>query len=298
MEYIPIKELTYITFTISVYFMFLYLYRVLFPKHKINPKEIVTYVFDINNNELTKEQQIIKDEFKLAGFPLGLNHKKFAIYRDMGLYLTIGYLNYDFFANHRLQYPIYTIIAIILIYTFIFGYHRYSLIHKILDLLKELFNGRKNAELFNLYQMFLNEFEQAEDNKETYNVEYLMKDFKKHTKSLDRSIDVFLENCHRYPPSLAYEMFSDDIGTPDAKNISGILFEISQTHAKEGKQMLENRYEEFKKRRQELHRKRMKLRSGVAFLIAFTGALMVLICVGSVFYLQFEEQREVFFNNG
>ena len=64
---------------------------------------------------------------------------------------------------------------------------------------------------------------------------------------------------------------------------------MDQSSPEDVRDILEKRYEELKKRRQEAYRGAMRDRGTLAYLITFSGVLMVIICGLYVYFLEYKD---------
>lgn len=300
---ILLKIFTYALIAFLLYLNTEYIRKSLFNNKNNNSKAKEFYVIlkeGVENSPSIKKQDEL-DQLKLKQAGINLPIKKIKVFRNIFILIWLIYLHVGYFSGKIPTYPLSSIITFLSLFM-VLSLNSYSPLSAIVSLMSKSHKRKVNMEIFNLYQMFLNEFEQAdslsEENNKNIHIEFLMKDFRKHTKRVTRAINVFLENVDRYPRNLAYDLFAEEVDTDDARRLASILFEISKTSSLDGKKIMEMRYSDFKKRRQENHRLKMKNKTLIGYAVGFTGSLTVLISAFSAYYLEFVEMSNNLFQYG
>lgn len=271
--------------------------RAIADKRKDRNVERKVYKLDLEDKTLTEVQMKVEEDFKLAGNPLGLNYKRFVLSRDIGFSVFITYICVKWVILGNGNIPWMLIVIPVILYAFVFSFHKYSAFHFFMSHAIEFEESKKNFDLFNMFQMFLNEYEQKKE--KPYQVEALMREFKKYLPHIDLAINEFLMNVNKLPSNYAYDVFARVVGTELGKQLANILFEISQVGAENGRDVLLQRYDEFRLKRQEEVKSRVKMMNGICWAIAFGGAYFVLASLMFVTaYLQYSETQNIMFTVG
>ena len=87
------------------------------------------------------------------------------------------------------------------------------------------------------------------------------------------AVDRFLEEypLDPYNKEKAYRSFAKIVGTPEAESLAEILYQVEQSSPDEVAELLEKKYEELKKKRQEAYRGAMRDRGVIAYVLTFWG---------------------------
>lgn len=255
------------------------------------------FLLNFDQSSMTEIQMKVEEDFKQAGNPLGLNYMKYILIRDALFVGVIAYICVTKFIMGNGDVSPFAILAPVLLYLFVFTFHKYSAFHFIMSNLIDLKQSKKNFDVFNLFQMFLNEYEQRREH--DFQVEYLMKEYKRYLPHIEGAINEYLNNVSKIPASYAYDVFSREVGTELGKQLATILYEVSQTSADNAREILLQRYDEFRLKRKEEVKKRVKFINGIAWGIAYGGAFFVLASLMFAnAYLQYSETQDLIFTVG
>lgn len=236
----------------------------------------------------------MKESFEEAG--LGFSVMQYRVVRDVLFVCFLALVNFRFLVvNHTGSYPFGQIIFLIILY----GAAQLRPKFPIVWLLKgfqKSFHHKKNSEVILLQQLISNEYADANSSKQ--NVYHLLLYLRKFTKHIQPAIDVFLEQypLDPYNKDKAFRSFAEKIGTPEAEALSQVLFQIEESSSSEVRDILQKRYEELKKKRQQNYKSMMTNRGTMGYVITFSGVLMVILCCLYVYFLEYQDLMGAAYN--
>ncbi|WP_040951682.1 hypothetical protein [Gorillibacterium massiliense] len=228
------------------------------------------------------------EEFETAGLTAaGITPLKYKLARDL-LFLSIMFVIHLRFIQLQGSYPMVRVAFVLLLYLALQLRPRFPVVYA-LQALRVRFVRKKNAEIFILQQLISNEFADANASKQ--NIYHMFLYLRRFVRYLRPAVDRFLEEYPVDPINRekAFRSFSRLIGTPEGETLAQILYQVDQSSPEEVRDILEKRYEELKKKRQEAYRGAMRDRGTVAYLITFSGLLMVILCGLFVYYLEYRD---------
>lgn len=208
--------------------------------------------------------------FKEAGYPFNLTSLRFNLLRfSLLLLLTVYFIKSILIKN---SFSPFKLLIIILIYI-ITSPNDYSLVIYTLKKMKRLHNLKKNKECFLLYSMLLNEFN-INDNR-SYNLYSILQRysiyFHKIKPAILKTLALWKSN-----PDKALDSFAIEIGTNEAKDLAQILKTVDLTNSDSAKDLIKSRYDQFQTSRHEYHRRAMKNKDLLGYIIFFIPTLAIL----------------------
>lgn len=209
--------------------------------------------------------------FREAGYPLHLTGFRFSLLKGGLLLLTLLFFTGKMLIQNGPinLYPLFWGIAFLLATST----GEYSLLSYLLNKLAALKNKEKNKECFLLYSMLLNEFNIVEDR--PFNLYSILQRFSlyfEHIKpALLKSLAIWKRN-----PDEALELFATEVGTPEARDLSIMLKAVDLTVPANARDIIKSRYEQFQTSRHEHHRRTMKTKDLIGYIIFFIPTLAIL----------------------
>ncbi len=224
----------------------------------------------------------MEEHFRKAGKPLGLTSVTYRLYRDIAFIAAFAYVHIALLNGSYGSYPYKKVGLLIALYIATHLHPKFPVM-KLLGWFKNQYTSKKNQEVFHLYQMICNDYE-FEDEKDAQSVYSTLMEYRKYTHAIRPALDKCLRS---YPldRKKALELFAREIGTDEAVSLANILKEVVETSPAEARDLLDQNYAEFKTKRQEIHRKRMKNRGLIGYVITFSGLMMILVCFIMVYVL-------------
>lgn len=233
----------------------------------------------------------MKENFEEAG--LSVSVIQYRVVRD-GLFVVIlAIINLRFLiVNHLGSYPFIKVIFVIILYISAQLRPKFPIV-LILKGFQKGFHRKKNSEVLLLQQLISNEYADANSSKQ--NVYHLLLHLRRYTKHIQPAIDSFLK-IYPLNPEEAFRTFSEKIGTPEAEALKQVLEQIDESSSQEVREILQKRYEELKKKRQQNYKSMMTDRGILGYVITFSGVLMVILCCLYVYYLEYQDLMSAAYN--
>jgi Ca2+/Na+ antiporter len=258
------------------------------------------HYFNAQKNEVIEyyKMEYMRQEFEEAGLiAIGITPAKYRLFRDIIFLFLVVLLNVRYILNIEQKYPIFGLIFLILLYISLMLRKSFP-IEYILKSVKSRFERKKNAEIFILQQLISNEY--ADKNTTKQNVYHMFLYMRRFFNYIRPAVDRFLEEypLDPYNKEKAFKSFARIVGTPEAESLAEILYQIEQSSPEEVAELLEKKYEELKKKRQETYRRVMRDRGVVAYVLAFSGVMVVIICGLLVYYLEYKDLMNATYNMG
>lgn len=235
-------------------------------------------------------------QFEEAGLiAAGFTPTTYRLIRDITIFVLAVILNIRYLMNMDQRYPFLGLILILLLYIALQLRESFP-IEYLLKAVKARFERKKNAEIFILQQLISNEYADVNTTKQNvYHMFMYLRRFLNYTRP---AVDRFLEEYPRdpYNKEKAFRSFAKIVGTPEAESLAEILYQVEQSSPDEVAELLEKKYEELKKKRQEAYRGVMKDRGVIAYVVSFSGVMMVIICGLFVYYLEYKDMLNATYN--
>lgn len=235
-------------------------------------------------------------QFEEAGLIVaGFTPTKFRLVRDITIFLLAVLLNIRYLMNMDQRYPIFGLVLLVLLYIALLLRKSFPVEH-LLKTMKIRFERKKNAEIFILQQLISNEY--ADKNTTKQNVYHMFLYMRRFLNYIRPAVDRFLEEypLDPYNKEKAFRSFAKIVGTKEAESLAEILFQVDHSSPEEVAELLEKRYEELKKKRQEAYRGAMRDRGVIAYVLTFSGVMMVIICGLFVYYLEYKDMMNATYN--
>ncbi|MCY9665864.1 hypothetical protein M5X11_12955 [Paenibacillus alginolyticus] len=245
--------------------------------------------------EFYKRADMIQ-QFEEAGLiAAGITPTKFRLLRDITFLSLAVILNIRYLMNMDQRYPIFGLVLLVLLYIALQLRESFP-IEYLMKGMKVQFERKKNAEIFILQQLISNEY--ADKNTTKQNVYHMFLYMRRFLNYIRPAVDRFLEEYPRdpYNKEKAFRSFAKIAGTREAESLAEILFQVEQSSPDEVAEILEKRYEELKKKRQEAYRGAMRDRGVIAYMLTFSGVMMVIICGLFVYYLEYKDMMSYTYN--
>lgn len=256
------------------------------------------HYMDHRRNDYVKAYQrpSMSKQFEEAGLiVMGITPMHFRIYRDVVFLIWFVLLHYRYVMNMDQGYP--SVGLFILVIAYILLQLRESFPMKwVLLSLKKRYEARKDAEIYVLQQLISNEYADKHTSKQ--NIYHLFMYLRNFTHHIRPAIDCFLEQYPQDPHNKekAFGSFARLVGTKEGEALALILYQVDQSSPEEVHELLTKRYEELKKKRQETYRRAMNDRGVIAYVLTFSGVMMVIICGLFVYYLEYKDMMNATYN--
>lgn len=256
------------------------------------------HYFDVQKESVVEfyKRSDMLQQFEEAGLiAAGFTPTKFRIVRDASIFGLAVLLNVRYLMNMDHQYPIFALLLLVILYIVLQLRASFPIVY-FLKVVKIRFERKKNAEIFILQQLISNEY--ADMNTTKQNVYHMFLYMRRFLNYIRPAIDRFLEEYPLDPfnKGKAFSSFAKIVGTPEAESLAEILYQVDQSSPEEVAEILEKKYEELKKRRQENYRGTMRDRGLFAYVLTFSGIMMVIICGLFVYYLEYKDMMNATYN--
>lgn len=227
-------------------------------------------------------------QFEDAGLNrMGFTPIKFRLVRDISFIVTVLFLQMQYIISPISRFPIVSLLLLLSLY--------FSLLLKasfpitiVLKGVQRRFERKKNAEIFIIQQLISIEYSNTMVKQNLYHMFMYIRQFLQYTQpAVDRFIAEYPLNP--FDKEKAFRSFAQRIGTKEAEELAEILYQVDQSSPHEVTDLLDRKVEELKKRRQESYRSIMRDRGVVAYVLTFSGIMMVIICGLFVYYLEYKD---------
>jgi hypothetical protein len=185
----------------------------------------------------------LENQFKVAGFPLSMNAKRFQVIRYFVCTIALVYGVYKFFAFPELDAMprLMGILIPILILTVITNPKQKSM-----KFLFKMYQDRneyiKNQELFMMYSMITDELKESKDS--AINILDLIRKLRQYTPHIRTSINTGLRQS-KLSIDVVMKIVGDDIGTDEAKSVCKIIASLQNVSQHNLHELISNREESY-----------------------------------------------------
>ncbi|MGZ9584153.1 hypothetical protein [Paenibacillus marinisediminis] len=287
----------YVLPAIPVLYLLYMLRKALIPR-RVSIYSQMRHYFDMRKADVIAhyQRQDMHSLFEEAGLiAKGITPARFRIVRDLLFVVLVVGLNVRYVANVQQGYPIAVLVVLLTVYLMLHLHESFPIRYVLLGL-KSRHDRLKNTEIFILQQLISNEYADPHTSKQNvYHMFLYLRQFLTYTRP---AVDRFLEQYPLDPHNKekAFKSFAVIVGTKEAESLAEILYQVDQSSPEEIHEILTRRYEELKKKRQEIYRGTMKDRGVVAYVLTFSGVMMVIICGLFVYYLEYQDMMNATYN--
>ncbi|MGF7033423.1 hypothetical protein J2T17_004371 [Paenibacillus mucilaginosus] len=282
----------------TVYLM--YLLRVALMPGRLSIFTQMRHYFDARKGDVIEyyRNNDMRHRFEESGLiTLGITPTKYRLGRDGLFIFFVAVINVRYLLYMDGPYPFAVLIFIGALYAGFQLKENYP-IEYILKAFQKSYERKKNAEIFILQQLISNEY--ADKNSSKQNIYHMFMYMRRYLKHIRPAVDRFLEEypLDPYNKEKAFKSFAQIIGTAEAESLAEILYQVEMTSPERVQDLLQKRYEELKKKRQEAYRSAMNDRGTIAYTLTFSGMMMVIICGLFVYYLEYKDMMNATYNFG
>lgn len=197
-----------------------------------------------------------EDWLQKADYPLGLNAFRYhLIYFSLFLFLVFYYVVFPFLTGTLELWPL---IGIIVGFVLFLPSFPYSLFIYIMKRVIDYQQAQKNAEVFMLYDLLINEIDMMSVNRiNTYN---LIRNIKPYFDVISGSLTKLLTSwSNDEGPNIALDKFASDIGTKEAKTLVSVIKTLDEVDRKTALESLRGMNNMFVRSNIENYRRRRKI---------------------------------------
>jgi len=232
-------------------------------------ERLTTTLYDDTAEKLLKE----------AGYPLRLNSSRYNLVRFVLSYMAVGIVLLNWLADGgRFPWSDLGMVGVFYVLTMPKpGWPAPYLLRKVRDYDRL----DKNRECFVLYSMLLNEF--SIDDDRSYSLYSMLQKMSAYFNKIRPALYKALA-LYKRDPEQALDAFAAEIGTPEARDLAQILKSVDATTPARARDLIQSRYEQFRISRHENHRRRLKNRDLVGYVITIGPVMAVLFNMLTVYW--------------
>ncbi|WP_169819247.1 hypothetical protein [Anaerobacillus arseniciselenatis] len=155
--------------------------------------------------------------------------------------------------------------------------------YHLLLLFKKIIDNKKNSENYQLYHEIMNEFHTKGKNLD--NLYHLIYSLRPYFKQIRPTLENMLPLLRDYKYEEAWALFSNEIGTKEAKNLALLMQEVENTSVENAIKKLELRKSEFANSLYESLKDYLAIKHAVIYAIVLVGGFFVVINPFVAFWL-------------
>lgn len=267
-------------------------------KNQVNTWKHIQSYMELQRDKVVEKYTTndLDHHFEEAGLlKAGITPVGYRLTRDILFAGLLFWTHFKYFLDPTLTYPRIVVAMTILIYCTLILAQKYILTF-VLKFFKKKYNQRKNSEIFILQQVLSNEYANPKASKQS--IYHLFLYMRKFMNVIQPAVDEFLQEYPRYhaDKKLVFTNFGNRVGTPEAVALAEIIYQIDQTSPDEIKELLDKRYEELRTKRQQAYRSMMKERGTVAYILLYSGVLVVGLSAAVVYFMMYKELVSAAYN--
>ncbi|MDC3424305.1 hypothetical protein NC797_07255 [Aquibacillus sp. 3ASR75-11] len=212
---------------------------------------------------------------KKANYPLGLNAFKYQlIFYAFILFLLINYLVLP--ALYGGEIKTWTLIGIIIAFVLLLPSNPYSLFVYVMKRVIDYKEAKKNAEVFMLYDLLINELESMTNSRiNTYNI---LRNIKPFFDVISGSFAILLTSWSSDEgPEVALDKFAKDIGTQEAKSLVSVMKNLDEVNIETALKSLKGMNDMFVRSQIENYRRRRKVTTDLASIPIKTTHFLIIL---------------------
>ncbi|KNZ70335.1 hypothetical protein Tfer_0895 [Thermincola ferriacetica] len=216
---------------------------------------------------------------KEAGYPLRLNSSRYNLARFVLSYMAVTIVLLDWLAEGgRFPWSDLGMVGVFYVLTVPKpGWPVFYLLRKVRDYDRL----DKNRECFVLYSMLLNEF--SIDDDRTCSLYFMLQKMSVYFTRIRPALHKTLA-LYKRDPEQALDAFAAEVGTPEARDLAQILKSVDATTPARARDLIQSRYDQFRISRHENHRRRLKNRDLVGYVITIGPVMAILFNMLTVYW--------------
>ncbi|WP_214483773.1 hypothetical protein [Bacillus sp. SM2101] len=164
---------------------------------------------------------------------------------------------------------------------------RYFAMYYILTWVRKSYNAKKNNEVYQLFTDIKSEFITKQG--QPINMYHLMYNLIPYYETIKATLEKMLPYLRDKKQKEAWDLFEEEIGTKEAKNLAIVMMELENVEVKEAAHLLENRREEFSNSIINAYKDHLFRKRGVIFVVLAFGAVVVFLNPVAGFWVWYKE---------
>lgn len=157
----------------------------------------------------------------------------------------------------------------------------------LLSVIRKQYQTKKNYEVYQLYQEIKADYTVKQEH--VGNTYHLFMKITPYYEQIRTTMERMMPHLYSYDYDKAWELFEDEIGTPEAKSLSMLMREINNVGIEDSLAVLEKKREEFVNNMYNQYKEYLNRRRQVIFAVVSTGAVFAFLNGFIAFYLWYKD---------